>query len=416
MPCCESCSTWREWSAGRATSAGICAVCFVNFMILNGQVDAFAAGSLESLVVVLRREANGEVLAREPVMSADLVDVTSEAWRDGCLRRGQPQVPLAALPVRLVPTFKEGSNRRCAGFELEVTNPGGQPTRRPFTIYSLTPVAQRAAARLLAAGTLRPGQSYVYEVELEAHPRPVSPPAAIGSFETSVKSPPLSYLRVPLRSLLAAATAVDVIEDDRFPVFYVEAAFARAEKFSRRGAAAVPPVETGGVLIGSLCACEDSGEFFCVVTDVLEVRGAEEKEFSLSYSSQSWTRIQAIMKARQAAQPQRAERILGQAHGHNFVPNQGKICEACAHRPVCSLNNVFVSQEDQDWTRAVFARQPWQLCHIFGLTARGDRVHSLFGLQDGRLQSRGFFTIPDFNPEPSPGATSNLEDTIHAQT
>jgi hypothetical protein len=385
-------------------------------MIPRGQIDSSAAAGHESLVVVLRAEARGEVLACEPVTSADLAEVTSEAWRDGCLRRGQPQVPLAALPLRLVPTFQEGSNRRCAGFELEVTNPGGQPTRRAFTIYSLAHVAQRAAARLLTAGTLRPGQSYVYEVELDARSRPVNPAAAIGSFATSVKSPPLNYLRVPLRSLLAAATAVNVNEDDRFPVFYLEAALTRAEKFSRRGAAAVPPVETGGVLIGSLCACEDSGEFFCVITDVLDVREAEEKEFSLSYSSRSWTRIQTIMNARQAAQPERAERILGQAHGHNFVPNQGRTCEACLHRPVCSLNNVFVSQEDQDWTRAVFARQPWQLCHIFGLTARGDRVHSLYGLQDGRLQARGFFTIPDFKPEPLPGATSNLEETIHAQT
>jgi hypothetical protein len=59
---------------------------------------------------------------------------------------------------------------------------------------------------------------------------------------------------------------------------------------------------------------------------------------------------------------------------------------------------VFLSQDDRRWTRAVFARQPWQLCHIFGLAARGDRVHGLFGLHGGRLRERGFFVLPEFDP------------------
>jgi hypothetical protein len=372
--------------------------------------------NLPPLAVLLRGEANSDPLTREPVSLADLADVLSEAWRDGCLRRGHPQVPLADLSIRLVPTLNEGSNRRCAGFDAEVTDPLGKLTRRAFTIRSLTHVAQRAAARLLAAEVMRPGQTYTFEVELDDNPPPLPAPALNGSCELQVKIPALTFLNVPLRPLLKKATAVDVIEDDRFPVFYTEEAFSRAERFSRRGGEAVPPVETGGVLIGSLCACESSGEFFCVVTDVLEVCEAEEKEFSLSYSSQSWTRIQKIVKARQAAQPQLAERLLGQAHGHNFVPNEGKTCEACPHRPVCSMNNVGVSEDDQNWTRAVFAHQPWSLCHIFGLTARGDKLNALFGLQDGRLQSRGFFKIPDFNPEPSQVATSTREKLTYAKT
>jgi len=386
-------------------------------MVASGKNNLPSAARTESLAAVLRSESNGEHLAREPVLPADLADVISEAWRDGCLRRGHPGIPLADVPVRLVPTMKEGSNRRCTGFDLEITDATGERTRRPFTIYSLTHVAQRAANRLLAAGTLRPGQTYLYEMELDRNGPPDAPsPGADGSFQVHFKTPALTFLSVPLRPLLEKATAVDAVEDDRFPVFYTEAAFARAEKFSRRGGAAVPPVETGGVLVGSLCACESSGEFFCVVTDVLEVCEAEEKEFSLSYSSQSWSRIQNIMKARQTAEPHRFSRLIGNCHGHNFVPNEGKTCEACPHRPVCDLNNVFVSQDDRNWTRAVFAHQPWQLCHIFGLTARGDQVNALFGLHDGRLQSRGFFTIPDFNPEPSQFVTSTLEKLTYAKT
>jgi hypothetical protein len=378
----------------------------------NGLPPAAAA---ESLSVLLRLELDSAPLTREQVLPADLTDVISEAWRDGCLRRGYPDVPQADVPMRLVPTFKNGSNRRCAGFELEVTAPGGERTRRPFTIHSLAPVARRAAAKMLSAGTLQSAQTYFYEVELNRRALSAAPSIVSGDFDIRVKTAPLRFLNVPLRPLLEKATAVDVLDDDHFTVFYTAEAFAQAEKFSRRGGDAVPAVETGGVLIGSLCSCKSSGEFFAVVTDVLEVHEAEENEFSLSYSGKSWMRIQNIMKARQASEPHRAERILGQAHGHNFVPNEGKTCEACPQRPVCSLNNLFVSLDDQNWTRAVFAHQPWQLCHIFGLTARGDKINGLFGLQDGRLQSRGFFILPEFNPEPSQFATSTPEKLTYAQ-
>jgi hypothetical protein len=179
-------------------------------------------------------------------------------------------------------------------------------------------------------------------------------------------------------------------------VFYTPAAFAKAEACARRGGQCDPPVETGGVLFGSLAAGTESGEFGAIVTDVIEVRDAEEKTFSLSYSSQTWMRLQAIQQARQAAYPQRAERLLGQCHGHSFRPNDGKLCTECEKRATCARSSVFVSLEDQSWHRSVFTRQPWALCHIFGLSARGEPVHQLFGLKDGRLQARGFYLLPGF--------------------
>ena len=46
--------------------------------------------------------------------------------------------------------------------------------------------------------------------------------------------------------------------------------------------------------------------------------------------------------------------------------------------------------------RAVFNRQPWALCQIFGLSARGDRVNHLYSIKDGRWQPRGYFVLPEF--------------------
>ena len=370
------------------------------------------------MAVVLRGERGGASLTEEPVTSADLADVLSEAWLEMCLRKGWPQLPLAEAPMRLLPTLKGDLDRRCYGFELEATLPDGRRHRCSFSIYSLGHVASRAARRLIDSGALPDGQTYFYEVVRDGAPKPsATTPTPPDPFHLTIKTPPLTYLTVPLRVLLEQAKAVDILEkDDLVPVFYTADALGKAESLARRGGQAVRPVETGAMLIGSLCSCPDTGEFFVVVADALEVMDAEEAEFSLVYSSRSWTRLLAVMKARQAAHPLRAERLLGQTHGHNYTPNDGKVCEACPQRAVCNLTNVFASLDDQLWSAAVFSRQPWQLCHIFGLSARGDKVHGLFGLQDGRLQQRGFFKLPNFDPDQWQTSPPTQEKASYAKT
>jgi len=215
-------------------------------------------------------------------------------------------------------------------------------------------------------------------------------------------------LEIPLKPLLKGARPSDPLPDltgasNAFPVFLTEEAFKRSEHFSRKGAEINPYFESGAVLIGSLCSCPDTGEFFVVVSEVFEVKDAEQTVTSLSYSGKSWARIQNIIRARSKAQP--ALRILGQAHGHNFLPNDGKTCEACPTLPTCDLTNLFASQDDQDWSRAIFSGQPWQLCLIFAMTARSDQINGLFGLHDGRLSLRGFHLLPDFKPDQYPTIT-----------
>lgn len=354
-----------------------------------------SAGSFTPLTVVLRAESNLVELTREPVTDADCVDLFSEAWLHNVLRKGRPDIPFEQAGLRLLPSFTEGSEFKCTGFEVACRLPDGTEARSQFGLLALQAVASRAAERLLQSKMLQPEEKYCFEVVLEPD-RPEPTAAAQERFAVIVKRQALTFLRIPLRPLLREATAVNMVSDDCFPVFFTAAALARAERYARLGASQHPPVETGAVLIGSLCACLESGEFFCVVHDALEVQDAEQTAFSLNYTNKSWTRLQALMKARQAAGPGRAERLLGQSHGHNFLPNDGKTCEACPTRPVCDLSSVFVSRDDRLWSRAVFFRQPWQLCQIFGLTARNDPVSGLFGLSGGRLRERGFFLLPDF--------------------
>src|SRR5881397_2666398 len=120
----------------------------------------------EARVLALHADPKGPVITREPVTPADMVDILSEAWREACLRKGQPQVPLTGLNARLVPVLKHENSPRCSGFNIEVTTPAGHLTRCEFSIYSLEPVASRAGQRLKDTGALAPGANYYYEVQV----------------------------------------------------------------------------------------------------------------------------------------------------------------------------------------------------------------------------------------------------------
>jgi hypothetical protein len=315
----------------------------------------------------------------------------------GCLRQGDLSQALDEVPCRLVPIPAQDSTS-CTGFAIELTRPGGENFRQEFPVNSLQSVASRAAQRLVAAGALQPHGLYYFKLMAEPHsPGRTNEPIRLTPFEMETRSQAVAALKVPLAPLLARAEPVGDISSKDLPVIYTEQAFAQAERCSRLGSVSQPPVETGAVLVGTLCSCPQSGELFAVVCDALEARDAEQTPFSLFYSSQSWDRIQAVMRARQAQPATCTQRILGQAHGHNFLPSNQPPCKSCPKQETCQRTSVFVSADDHNWSRAVFHQQPWQLCHIFGSSARSEPAHSLFGLRQGFLVERGFHVIPEFD-------------------
>ena len=361
-----------------------------------------------ALQVALRREQGSDVLIRETVTEEDFSDAYTEAWRELFLRVGILDVPRADLPVRLLPIHaKDGDASRCQGYALENAGPNGKGKNRcVFTMYSLAGAATRAGNRLVERGLLQPGEQFFFELETARKP---PQPAATDPFDDilgpTVKRSRVHYLQVALKPLQKAARAVNEPDDKaNFAVFYTEDALQKAEAFSRQGAKDDPDFESGAVLAGPICTCPETGEFFVVVCDILEVTDADQTLVSLEYSPHSWAKIQAAVRSRQQEAP--ALRILGQAHGHNFLPNEGKLCEECHSKEVCDVDNLFVSQDDKNWTKAVFSQQPWQLCHIFGLTARADRINALFGLHDARLLRRGFHVLPGFEPRDFPTLTA----------
>jgi hypothetical protein len=363
--------------------------------------------------VVLRREEQGPAIAVEFVSDRDLVDARAELWFEAFLRNGHLDVPVEAVqaPPRPIHGRTEAGAPVCLGFSLacEAPDRGGAAAasehRCVFPRAYLEPVAARMARRLRESGTLATGDTYFYELsgrpQSETAPRIPVRRGAAAVLASGAGGPEFfSALHTPLAPLVERAEEVNAeygVADD-YPVFFTREAREKAESAARRGALSRPPVETGGLFVGPLCSCPETGAMFAVVVDVLEAAHSEGTTYSLTYSGKTWARIQAVMRAKQAHEATRSHRLLGQVHGHSFLPMEGaEPCEACAALPVCTRTTAYLSLDDIGWCRAVFHGEPWQLSQVYGLDARGGGVEAFYGQRGGRLVRRSYFILDDFD-------------------
>ncbi len=352
------------------------------------------------LAISLRAAENAPELATRPLRPGELVDLRAEFWRDGFLRQGLPDVPLEDVSLEVTSLWENAASSRCTGFVVEAHGPGREPLRREYGIHLFNDAASLLAQELILAGRLQTTDTYFWQISADTAPAEPKGPAP--SFSLSTSSLPLAYVTHALAALAEQAEVIGSIVPQTMPVFYLRRAHERAEKFARLGADQIPAVETGCALLGTLVACPQSGEFYAVVTDALELADTQQKELSLTYTGTTWVRLRAILRARQAQPGGQSLRLLGQAHGHNFLPAGGAPpCELCLQTKVCGRTSVWVSTDDRIWTRAVMASQPWGLCHIFGFNARKEPVSQLYALRDNRLQPHGYYLIDDFVPQSS---------------
>jgi hypothetical protein len=360
------------------------------------------------LVVELRREAKGPALTFEPVTEADLGDARAEAWLHLLARRGRPELPVAAARFDLEPVPGKSGLPHCTGFRLRV--PGGEA--RHFGQQALEQVAWRATERLRAAGSLERTQSIFFTLRAESGPEQHAaaarrPAVAAGSGVVRVAdgdvqgagngaARALVYETRPLAPLLAVARRVGpAAEEGEFVALYTEEALASALRACRRGAASRPAVESGGLLLGALARCPESGEVYALVHDVIEAAHAECTSTSLAFSSRTWAHVDSVLRARRAAPGGAALMLLGQCHGHNFLPANGAApCADCATAEVCGRSSAFLSPEDLVWCAAVFSGQPWQLGLVAGLNARNEPDDAFFGQTGGVLAPRGVHVLP----------------------
>ncbi len=314
----------------------------------------------------------------ETVTDADLSDARSQVWFDGCICSGHIEVAMDDLQYQIVPIVLKGT-RVTAGFQIRSHNPAGEPIQVEFGVEYLSPVAARGAQTLRDAGLLKEDQTYSYRV-IAGRPRPADiGPAETRRIRLTAKSRPLTFLDLPLTRLTGGRKAGGTMADKtRYPVFYTSSAIEQARRVARKGAASDPGVETGAMLAGPLCFCPRTRTVYSVVTHVFEFAESEQTPYSLAPSGETWRRIQEAIRQMQSRPETRHHRALGSCHGHNFPVPQGR------------KSSVFISQDDRLWSSAVFSRQPYQLCHIFGADSGGHEDEQLYGMEKGRLQERGY--------------------------
>lgn len=364
--------------------------------------------------VVVKLEPDGAGATSEPVVLADVIDIYSEAWLETYLRKGRPDVAFDQLSFRLLPEPADDSGRRCSGLVIETHGPDGMTSYRRLEVQALSSAAVRGARRLRAAGRLSPNQSYFYDVVARRRHEPAPAGAdrlATHNSRSAVRHTPLAYLQIPLQTLKERARTVGSTAG-WLPIFYGKDTFFQAEHFARIGASVDPPVESGAVILGVPCACPDTGEFFVVATEAIELAESVQAQMSLFYTGITWANIQAALNARRGSPIGRTLRIVGQCHGHNFRPNwTGDRCAGCAEKHACRLDNAFVSEDDLVWSRCVFARQPWAFCHIFGRDLRAESVNRMYGFRNGRLVERGFYLVDELPPSWSEICLTELHKT-----
>lgn len=322
----------------------------------------------------------------EPVSPPDLLDIITESYRDDWLAKGR-LVALHDLEWRL--TVRDQSPVQFFEIELRQRSHSASATRRRFSHLSLVHVARRAVKRFDHPAEL----DVSYQVHMDSNGDGSS---AFQPIHGTPPSFPTRVFKIPLPPEIDPQAGA-------FPVLYERRALEQAEAFCRRGASAPEgPVESGGVLLGILAVCTSTQRFYCRLIDILEVGDdAVKKEKSLLYGTRTWTRITAIVQARRS----QGVLLLGQAHGHNFLPAGNQICPQCPRQSACAAtSSSFLSPADLMFHASLFLKAPYAVAHTFGLTPRNEPVDTLFALRAGRLQPTTYHVIEeplDLNQWPS---------------
>ena len=349
------------------------------------------------LKVAICSSQGGSVLSEEVVTENDLKSHINEVWREGVVRKGFIE-PIDDIIFTLDPIFqKENGKIFCSGFRIGTENPAKEIIDREFNIHSLDLVTSRFSSRLISSGVLKDGDKYDFVINPERKPL-IKDDVLINSKGGSKlftvkqkKNDSIRCIKAPVAPLLKKSKTRE-IDNKHYPVFYTTTAFHKAEALARKGSKFDLPVETGAILVGILGSCPDSGELFAILNEIIELEDAKQSSFSLTPSGRTWQRLQDHIMQLRSKEEALPLSVLGQAHGHNFLPGK---CESCDSTEKCTVSSAFVSRDDHLWNNAVFDSSPFQLCHIFGSNPMGKKVDALYGLENGRLLQRGFNLIPD---------------------
>lgn len=262
---------------------------------------------------------------------------------------------------------------------------GNERSMTPFPASYFQDHAEKAASRLVQAGTLEPGTPYfclpvAYRAEREA---------AVSTFTTEDVAPPHVFEERALEELLVraasqpGASGEPVASSGAPPVFVPRSLLHEADELSRRAGSN----ETGGVLIGHLYRDSTVPEVFAEVTAQVHARHARADSVSLHFTADTWTEVRATIDLRR-----RGERMLGWWHSHPVASWCAKCSEESQRN--CGFARDFFSAHDRGLHRTVFPKA-YSVALVVNAVAYADFTFSLFGWHEGLVRARGFYVLED---------------------
>jgi hypothetical protein len=350
-------------------------------------VQVLADATSVFTISLLDRPAGNEV-GRIDVHSLDLLPLMAETWRDGFLRKGRTSVGLGDLEFAI---RSATSRKPCTEVlvDARLRETSGAWYSKMFSKAVFAPLVIDVCAQRIKTASLAEGAGVLFDLlGLDSSPIELHH----GSAVSGVVDQPITFHAYPLEHLLVTGNHAQTSSPD-FPVVFTKHAFVRAEKYARAGAMGVPPTETGCMLLGHLCVSTGPApEAYVVVTEALRISAAESTTFSLTFSAESWTRVERYLAARAGE----GIRATGCSHGHPFdCSSDGMSCGICPKCPSCAMDSAFLSTDDRLFMKALFPyhRHPFQLAQVFGMGAGGQPRDELFTMRDGRLLSRPYSII-----------------------
>src|SRR5262245_33290729 len=275
-----------------------------------------------------------------------------------------------------------------AAFRAVVGGEAGDEVSREIPRTYVRGLAHQAAAKLIEAGALQAGATFLYVVKAQPGAATGDEPQPDG-FSVEEIAQPLPLTDGAIESVRACAIRSGPDEPaGQLPVFLPKQILVEAVEQARQAA----DVETGGVLVGKLCRDRRpqhgaAPEIFLEITAQVTAPHTRSQSTRLTFTAETWAAVKAAISLRR-----RNEIMLGWWHFHpDFCRLRNCPVERREH---CSASSAFFSAEDVHLHATCFPAAYHVALLVNDSTAAG-MTWSLYGWSRGMVTARGFHVLTD---------------------
>jgi len=265
------------------------------------------------------------------------------------------------------------------GFRVIVATTEGQ-TETDFSSSYFKGLAAHAANRFIEKGRLETGQRFRFlaaaflqkNEESNAFPIKFTSEEIVQMVEVRDAS---------VTEQMAKSIPYGSISSGDLPVFVPQRVLDQITILSR-GAGAK---ETGGILLGFLHRDATISDMFVEVTDQVHARHTEADLTKLTFTSETWTDVQAAIDIRR-----KREIMVGWWHSHPVR----EWCRDCARerQQVCRMSSDFFSAHDHALHRTVFPAA-YSIALVANDLPNDEVTFSAFGWREALIEPRGFHVL-----------------------